>query len=229
VVRFHQVFKPVAHGSSLYYRSEISRVPNLVYPIMQPHSGVGIAYFARAYLLNWLAEKSKFKLTAGIGFVQRRAVESFLGALGLNEGSAASLLEDALAQGMLEPDVRMTDEAPDWSHLKITPKGFSVVRRLAGWFAYWESIMMDTPLDEEAVLARIKGAYLEGHQPSLYHRMQCVKEFLAFLTRAEDSEQLRVMSAHLRDDCPAIMPTVNEMMVSEYARIQEEIKAMPGV
>jgi len=138
-------------------------------------------------------------------------------------------MNDAIAQGMLEPDVRMTDESRDWSHVKITAKGFSVVRRLVGRFAYWESIMLDTPLNDAAILNQIKGVYLEGHKPPLFHRMQCVKDFLAFLSRAEDLEQMRVRGTPMASECPALMAMVNEMMLPEFQRIQQEVTISPGI
>jgi hypothetical protein len=229
VLRFHQVFKPVAHAALHYYHSDYSRVPNLVYPVIPAESQWGLGYFTRAYLLNWCIGRAKSKSPVGVGFVERASIQKFLALTGLDEENRDSLLQETIQKGMLEPDVRLTDQPDEpWTHVKITAKGFSVIRRLVGTFAYWESIMLDTPINDPVVLGRIKGAYLEGHRPSLFHRKQYVKEFLNFLTAAESFEQLRIKAAGAGSQCPPLMPVVNGLMQFEFDRIDAEIRGSPA-
>ncbi|MGD0463502.1 MAG: hypothetical protein ABSB74_13540 [Tepidisphaeraceae bacterium] len=218
-LRFHQVFKSIAFGPFKYYRSVRSKVPNIVYPLFAL-SGGWHSYFARPYLLNWLLTRIKLESAAGAGFVPIVDAREFLARLGLTETCRNVLIASAIGTGLIEPDVRL-EKLPDaWRYIRIMTKGISLIRRLPARVAYWEAVMLDTPISDPVIRQRITGTWAEGLMPRrISERVLCVREFLKFLSQTEELEQSHIRQSGFENHCPPFMVYVDTVSKPDFDRL----------
>lgn len=226
VLKFHQVFKSISRGSYYYYSSNRSIIPNVFLPI----AGVGglqMSYFIKVYLLHYLSTEAKINTEVGQGYVPISQAKLLLAKLGLDESSRKQMIITLFDEELVEPNIRLSDDYADWTHIRITAFGLYTIRQMTYRFAYLEAIMLDTPLKDSRLLNRIIGLYVEGKKPSLHQRMLCVKDFIDYLHKEEAFEQIRVQQTGLTALFPEYMPIIQEQIVEEIKELQEEIKSNP--
>lgn len=208
VLLFHQVFKPVACGSYAYYAQVRSKVPNVFVP--DPTEGAGRRlHLSRLYQLLFLDARACAATSAGRGFVPMGACIELLRRLGHSESGATELLRSLVAGELIESDVRLVRDLRHWSYLRITAFGRYMCRDLVGRVAYLEATMLDTPMEDAAVRARLAGIYQEGVKPGILHRLEGVRTFVDWLKCTEARER-RDWNADLAVTLPAIGDRVRE-------------------
>jgi hypothetical protein len=225
VLLLPQVFKSIAFGNYSYYASYRSPVPNLFAPASS--ADYTQSYLTKAYFLNWASMFVKTNASAGIGFIPIGSAKAVLVGLGLTDGSDIDAIQTMVDEGVIAPDIQMTDDRNAWSHVRITTKGLYILRRMPNLFSYWEAVMLDTPLTDKKLLTRISLLYQEGTKPSLHQRLLCVREFVEFLEQAESLEQVRVASAGLTNECGPLMPSLVEHAKTDFALMEAESRAKP--
>jgi len=186
-----------------------------------------LSYFSRYYLVNFLSFKSKDYSTAGEGFVPLSEVLSLLKRLGLSNEICKQMLKDLVEKELIEPEVKISFDIDKLNFVKITGFGLYLVKRLSTKFTYLEAVMLDTPINDHALHARISEIYIENKKPKLEKRLKCVEKFVEFLQKQEDLEQMRVQTAGLADQCPSVMDQFIELSREDFELIRAEIEKSP--
>jgi hypothetical protein len=228
MLAFHQVFKPISRGSYFYYSSNRSCIPNIFTPATGV-SGMQVSYFAKIYLMNFLAFQSHKATNAGLGFVPVTHVDQFLAALGMTGEVRKETLVRLAELELLEPDVKMVQSFDEWTYIRITAFGLYLLRVLVTRFSYIEAIMLDTPVTNLEIHRRISGLYLEGTKPSLHQRVLCARDFLLYLQGEEVLEQTRVQTSGIAPQCPEVMSQIIGLATDQFQSLEERAKEDPSV
>ncbi|MCX5645470.1 MAG: hypothetical protein NTZ17_12465, partial [Phycisphaerae bacterium] len=227
MLAFHQVFKPISRGSYFYYSSNRSCIPNIFTPTTGV-SGMQISYFAKIYLMNFLAFQANKTTNVGRGFMPVTQVDQFLSALGLTGEIRKETLTRLAELELLEPDVKMVQSFGDWTYVRVTALGLYLVRVLVTRFSYIEAIMLDTLLTNLEIHKRISGLYLEGTKPSLHQRVLCARDFLLYLQNEEVLEQTRVQTSGIASQCPGVMSQIIGLATDQFQALEDLAKEDPS-
>lgn len=222
-LQFHRVFKSIAHGQYKNYIYKHSLIPNIFRPVHD--AGYNhISYFARLYLLHYLAQQKDNQSVAGDGFVPLDAVQAFLLQLGIPHSIQRELLANLVRFDLIEPDIQIESDYGEWSFMRTTAFGLYTLESLCRRPCYIESIMIDTPLQDEKVRNEISRVYVEGIKPSLKNRLNSILFFMEHLHTIEVNEQARVASAGLGGVCPIMMPNIKNAVKQAVKAIRERAK-----
>ncbi|HUU17212.1 MAG TPA: hypothetical protein VMW72_08690 [Sedimentisphaerales bacterium] len=223
VLRFHEVFNSIAHGQYKHYIYKHSLIPNVFRPV-HDSSYNHISYFARLYLLHWLAQQKDSQSVAGDGFVPLSEIQEFLSQLGIPSSIQRELLLNLVRFDLAEPDIQIESDYGEWHFLRTTAFGLYMLKSLCHQACYMETIMIDTPLQDENVRSEISRVYVEGIKPSLNNRLRSILFFVGHLHTIEVNEQARVVSAGLGGVCPIMMTNIESAVKQEVEAIRERTK-----
>lgn len=234
-IRFHQMFKSIAHGIYRHYSSDRSHVGNLFRPVF--FGSDRTTYFLNIYLLRWMQGRIGISSPAGRGYIPYEEFATVIENFGIPRDLVHGVIEGMVRREWIVPDVPLPagdiidqselQKAEDvWKFLRITAWGYYTIRHLAHRFAYLEAVMLDTPLHHGEFVERVIDTYGEGRKVSLDHRRPLVTEYVDILETIESSERGAFANWRWSAEFSPFMTGVKERLQGDLREIDQAAELM---